>query len=307
MKATGIIGLLTSAALLFLLAPILVAQEEQPVHHRSSRPQSISATPPTSAPSGTRGVAVPPSQFRSAPRLESRPPPPASLSGRTSPYQRRFERDGVVPGRTPANISPVRATSPNSSFRAGATPGTSPFRPVTKKTRRKTARANESQAQTTAAKSAATQNTHKTQPPATVEHEIESAAAAASHTPALPPAGPSRAPETAPLLAPAATMPAVAPAPAFARPIQAPGPVSPQTQPTRLQRPVLNDLSEDERTRLHTAHQNAFHDPNLAASRTRYLNARKEFREKLRDALLKADPSVQPILEKIRREKPEDR
>jgi hypothetical protein len=76
--------------------------------------------------------------------------------------------------------------------------------------------------------------------------------------------------------------------------------------PVRSQRPVLTDLSEDERTRLHSAHETALHDPNLAASRARYLNARKEFRNKLRDALLKADPEVQPILEKIRRDKSED-
>jgi hypothetical protein len=92
--------------------------------------------------------------------------------------------------------------------------------------------------------------------------------------------------------------------------VQRPGPVAgqPQQAPSRLQRPTLDDLSEDERTRLHSAHQNALQrDPNLAASRARYLNARKEFREKLRDALLKADPSVQPILEKIRRNQPDDR
>ncbi len=71
--------------------------------------------------------------------------------------------------------------------------------------------------------------------------------------------------------------------------------------------PTLSDLSDDERTRLHSAHQTALHDPNLAASRARYMDARKEFRDKLRNALLKADPSVQPILEKIRREKPDDR
>jgi DNA-binding ferritin-like protein len=48
-------------------------------------------------------------------------------------------------------------------------------------------------------------------------------------------------------------------------------------------------------------------DPALAATRQRYEQARKEFRDKLRDALLKADPSVQPIIEKVRRQQQKDR
>jgi hypothetical protein len=66
-------------------------------------------------------------------------------------------------------------------------------------------------------------------------------------------------------------------------------------------------LSRDEQTRLRTAHDTAMHDPTLAATRQRYEAARKEFRDKLRDALLKADPSVQPILEKVRRQRQKDR
>jgi hypothetical protein len=99
--------------------------------------------------------------------------------------------------------------------------------------------------------------------------------------------------------------PPIVPPPVTAAPAQRP---AGQQAPSRSQRPILNDLSEDERAKLHSAHQNALQrDPNLAESRARYLNARKEFREKLRDALLKADPSVQPILEKIHRNQPEDR
>jgi hypothetical protein len=66
-------------------------------------------------------------------------------------------------------------------------------------------------------------------------------------------------------------------------------------------------LSRDEQTRLRTAHDTAMRDPALAATRQRYEAARKEFRDKLRDALLKADPSVQPILEKVRRQRQKDR
>jgi hypothetical protein len=66
-------------------------------------------------------------------------------------------------------------------------------------------------------------------------------------------------------------------------------------------------LSMDEQARLRSAHDMAMRDPALAATRQRYEQARKEFRDKLRDALLKADPSVQPILEKARRERHKDR
>jgi hypothetical protein len=66
-------------------------------------------------------------------------------------------------------------------------------------------------------------------------------------------------------------------------------------------------LSMDEQARLRSAHDMAMRDPALAATRQRYEQARKEFRDKLRDALLKADPSVQPILEKARRQRHQDR
>lgn len=66
-------------------------------------------------------------------------------------------------------------------------------------------------------------------------------------------------------------------------------------------------LSMDERAKLRSAHQAAISDPAVAESRQRFKQARKDFREKLRDALLKADPSVQPILEKVRRKPHEER
>src|SRR5260370_1075942 len=66
-------------------------------------------------------------------------------------------------------------------------------------------------------------------------------------------------------------------------------------------------LSTEEQAKLRSAHDTAMRDPALAATRQRYEQARKEFRDKLRDALLKADPSVQPILEKVRRERRKDR
>jgi hypothetical protein len=66
-------------------------------------------------------------------------------------------------------------------------------------------------------------------------------------------------------------------------------------------------LSIEEQAKFRAAHDTAMRDPALAATRQRYEQARREFRDKLRDALLKADPSVQPILEKARRQRHQDR
>ncbi len=74
-----------------------------------------------------------------------------------------------------------------------------------------------------------------------------------------------------------------------------------------LKRIQFSRLSLEEQSKLRSAHDMAMRDPALLQSRARYEQARKEFRDKLRDALLKADPSVQPILEKARRQRHRDR
>jgi hypothetical protein len=66
-----------------------------------------------------------------------------------------------------------------------------------------------------------------------------------------------------------------------------------------------SNLSEEERSKLKAAHQKAMADPAVWAARDRLRQARREFREVLRPALLKADPSIQPILEKMRAERPD--
>jgi hypothetical protein len=74
-----------------------------------------------------------------------------------------------------------------------------------------------------------------------------------------------------------------------------------------FRRQRFSGLSMEEQAKLRSAHDTAMRDPALAATRQRYQEARKEFRNKLRDALLKADPSVQPIIEKVRRQRQKDR
>ena len=62
----------------------------------------------------------------------------------------------------------------------------------------------------------------------------------------------------------------------------------------------LQSLSEAERAKLWAAHQQAMQDAQVRAAHERLIEARREFREVMRPALIKADPSVQPILEKLR-------
>jgi len=82
--------------------------------------------------------------------------------------------------------------------------------------------------------------------------------------------------------------------------------------PERPSRPFQNErrarwanLNDEERARLRAAHQKAMADPAVQAARDRLRQARREFREVLRPALLKADPSLQPVLDKLRPERPD--
>ena len=86
----------------------------------------------------------------------------------------------------------------------------------------------------------------------------------------------------------------------------------PPDRPDKPFRPLQNErrarwanLSEEERTRLRAAHDKALADPAVQAAREKLRQARREFREVLRPALLKADPSIQPILDKLRADRPD--
>ena len=70
-----------------------------------------------------------------------------------------------------------------------------------------------------------------------------------------------------------------------------------------VRRSRFSTLSMEEQAKLRSAHDMAMRDAALAQLRERYEQARREYRDKLRAALVKADPSVQPILEKVRKRK----
>jgi hypothetical protein len=61
----------------------------------------------------------------------------------------------------------------------------------------------------------------------------------------------------------------------------------------------LSNLSPQERQQLQAAQDKALNDPAVQAARQKMERARREFRDAMRTAILKADPSVQPILDKV--------
>ena len=61
----------------------------------------------------------------------------------------------------------------------------------------------------------------------------------------------------------------------------------------------LANLSGDERAKLRAAHQQAMADPAVQAAKDRQRQAAREFRDLKRARMLQADPTIQPILEKL--------
>ena len=62
---------------------------------------------------------------------------------------------------------------------------------------------------------------------------------------------------------------------------------------------MLAGLSTDDRAKLRAAHQQAMADPAVQAAKDRQRAAAQEFRQLKRARMLQADPTIQPILEKI--------
>jgi Heavy-metal resistance len=61
----------------------------------------------------------------------------------------------------------------------------------------------------------------------------------------------------------------------------------------------LANLSPEEREKLKAARQKAMQDPSVQAAHEKMREARTEFVTAMRAAMLKADPSIQPVLNKI--------
>jgi len=63
----------------------------------------------------------------------------------------------------------------------------------------------------------------------------------------------------------------------------------------------LANLSPQEREKLKAARQQAMQDASVQAAHEKMRQAQKEFVDSMHAAMLKADPSIQPILDKIPR------
>ena len=61
----------------------------------------------------------------------------------------------------------------------------------------------------------------------------------------------------------------------------------------------LANLSADERAKLRAAHHAAMADPGVQAAKDRQRQAAREFRDLKRQRMLQADPTIQPILDKL--------
>lgn len=61
----------------------------------------------------------------------------------------------------------------------------------------------------------------------------------------------------------------------------------------------MANLSVEERAKLREAHQKAMADPALQAAKDRARQARRELRDARRAAMLRVDPTIQPILDKM--------
>ena len=58
-------------------------------------------------------------------------------------------------------------------------------------------------------------------------------------------------------------------------------------------------LPADERQKLKAAHEKAMQDPVVRAAHDKMRQAHREFRNAMHAAMLQADPSIQPILDKM--------
>jgi hypothetical protein len=59
------------------------------------------------------------------------------------------------------------------------------------------------------------------------------------------------------------------------------------------------NLPPEERQKVEAAHQKAMQDPAVQAAHEKMRQARKDFEEAMHAAMLQADPSIQPILDRM--------
>ena len=102
--------------------------------------------------------------------------------------------------------------------------------------------------------------------------------------------------------APAAAAPQTAATPSVSAPAKAAD--AEETEEGGKMRGRYAALSPEEKKELRTAHKTALQDPAVKAAEATKATDKKGYRKTLRDAMLRVDPNVGPILEKMRDAKP---
>lgn len=69
-------------------------------------------------------------------------------------------------------------------------------------------------------------------------------------------------------------------------------------------RRAYETLTPDEQRQLRAARKTAMQDPSVKAAEATRATDRKGYRKAMREAMLKADPNIGPVLEKMRDAKP---
>jgi hypothetical protein len=62
---------------------------------------------------------------------------------------------------------------------------------------------------------------------------------------------------------------------------------------------AMGNLTQEERQKLMTARRTAMQDPAVTAAKEKAQQANKEFHDAMDAAMLKADPSIKPLLDKM--------
>ena len=107
-----------------------------------------------------------------------------------------------------------------------------------------------------------------------------------------------------------AQAPAASPSPAVTPSVSVPaGPATDATagmreKGRRAMQERLSALTPEEREKLKAAHRKAMEDPALKTAEANRATDKRGYREAMRAAMLRADPTVGPILEKMREERP---
>lgn len=103
-----------------------------------------------------------------------------------------------------------------------------------------------------------------------------------------------------------AQSPAATATPSVSVPADATTETSPTAHPRRgdRMRERLSVLTPEERQKLKAAHRKAKDDPAVKAAEATRSTDHKSYHKAIRDAMLRADPSVAPILEKVRENRP---